>query len=135
VDLPINSVNLAVCGAHLKGLPLHDQLESLGAKFVRACRTSPSYRFYALPGTVPAKPGLVRVADGGSQIVIEIYALNRAAFGEFVAAIPAPLGVGKIETEDGDEVSGFLCEPHALDGAEDITKLGGWRRFLGSQTG
>ena len=129
-DLPSNTVQLAVCGAHLKGLPLHPQLESLGAKFVRSCKTAPAYRFYALPGTVPPKPGLLRVAEGGSQIEIEIYALSSAAFGEFVAAIPAPLGVGKIETDDGVEVTGFLCESHALAGAEDITALGGWRQFV-----
>ena len=131
-DLPKNTIQLAVCGAHLKGLPLHGQLEALDAKFVRACKTVPAYRFYALPGTVPAKPGLQRVADGGSQVEIEIYALNRAAFGEFVAAIPAPLGVGKIETEDGEKVTGFLCEAHAIDGAEEITQLGGWRQYLQS---
>lgn len=131
-DLPANTVQLAVCGAHLAGLPLHGQLESLQAKFVRACKTAPAYRFYALPGTVPAKPGLQRVAAGGAQIAIEIYALDRAAFGTFVAAIPAPLGIGKIQTEDGEEVSGFLCEAHALDGAEDITELGGWREYLAS---
>ena len=131
-EMPLerNSVQLAVCGAHLKGLPLHHQLTSLGAKFVRACKTAPAYRLFALPDTVPAKPGLQRVSSGGGQIEIEIYSLDRASFGEFVAQIPAPLGIGKIETEDGEAVSGFLCEAHALDGAEDITALGSWRQFV-----
>ena len=56
--------------------------------------------------------------------------LGADAFGRFVANIPAPLGVGKITLDDGTAVSGFLCEAHAVAGAEEITRFGGWRAFL-----
>ena len=46
-----------------------------------------------------------------------------------VAGIPAPLGIGKVTLADGSAVSGFLCEQHALEVAEDITAYGGWRAF------
>jgi len=55
--------------------------------------------------------------------------LPEAAFGRFVAAIPAPLGIGKLTLADGSEVSGFLCEGHAIADARDITAFGGWRAY------
>jgi allophanate hydrolase len=121
---------LAVVGAHLRGQPLNHQLTSRRARFVRQTRTSPHYRFYALPNTQPPKPGLRRVAEKLLQgIEIEVWALDAAAFGSFVAEIPAPLGIGTLELEDGSSVKGFLCEPIALEGAQDITDFGGWRAY------
>ncbi|MDR3456448.1 MAG: allophanate hydrolase [Verrucomicrobiae bacterium] len=123
-------VLLAVVGAHLRGQPLNHQLTSRRARFVRATRTSPHYRLYALANTQPPKPGLRRVAEKLAQgIEIEIWALDEAAFGSFVAEIPAPLGIGTLELEDGGSVKGFLCEPIGLEGARDITEFGGWRAF------
>jgi allophanate hydrolase len=123
-------VLLAVVGAHLRGQPLNHQLTSRRAHFVRATRTSPHYRLYALANTQPPKPGLRRVAEKLAQgIELEIWALDEAAFGSFVAEIPAPLGIGTLELEDGGNVKGFLCEPIGLDGARDITEFGGWRAF------
>lgn len=126
------TVKLAVCGAHLSGLPLNWQLTQLGATLARATRTAPSYRFFALPGTVPPKPGLVRVAPGetGGAIEVEVWDVPLAGYGNFVAAIPAPLGIGTITLEDGSTVQSFLCEAAATVGAKDITALGGWRAFL-----
>ncbi|MCC5844475.1 MAG: allophanate hydrolase [Verrucomicrobia bacterium] len=126
---PQNMVALAVVGAHLRGMALHGQLETLNARFLRAARTAPCYRLYALAETNPPKPGLLRVAEGGAAIEIELYELTPAAFGEFVANIPAPLGIGTLQLEDGGRVKGFLCEPEGLRGAEDITHHGGWRGF------
>jgi allophanate hydrolase len=124
-------VELAVVGAHLRGLPLHHQLTDLGAVFVEATRTAPVYRLHALP-TDPPKPGMVRVTDGGGSVEAEIYSLDAAAFGRFVAAIPPPLTIGTVELADGRTVKGFLCEPAALHGpgTEDITDLGSWRRYV-----
>jgi allophanate hydrolase len=126
---------LAVCGAHLSGLPLNLQLTSLGARLVRATRTAPTYKLFALPDTTPPKPGLVRAAAGesGCAIEVEVWELSTDAFGRFVAAIPAPLGIGTILLEDGTSVQGFLCEAHAVRDARDITALGGWRAFLASR--
>lgn len=131
----INTVSLAVVGAHLRGMPLHHQLEALDARFLRAARTAPCYRLFALAGTKPPKPGLMRVAEGGAAIEIELYELTPAAFGDFVANIPPPLGIGTLQLEDGGSVKGFLCEPEGLHGAEDITHHGGWRGFTAATAG
>lgn len=125
-------VELAVVGAHLRGLALHHQLEELNARFLRATRTAPCYRLYALANTTPPKPGLIRVGDGeaGASIEVETYALSPEAFGRFVAQIPSPLSIGTLRLEDGSEVKGFLCEPAGLQGAPDISVHGGWRSYL-----
>ena len=127
---PASWPRLAVVGAHLSGEPLNQQLTSVGGALVRACRTATSYKLFALPNTTPAKPGMVRAADGtGVALEVEVWALPPAAFGEFVARVPAPLCIGSVELEDGARASGFLCEPHALVGARDISSFGGWRAF------
>jgi allophanate hydrolase len=123
-------IAVAVCGAHMEGLPLNHQLTSRGATFVSRTRTVPAYRFYALPGGPPFRPGLVRVPSGGSSVDVEVWSVPQEHFGSFVAGIPAPLGIGKVDLEDGQQVSGFLCEAHAVEGARDITSLGGWRQYL-----
>jgi allophanate hydrolase len=127
------AIPVAVCGAHMEGLPLNHQLTSRGATFVRRTRTIPAYRFYALPGGPPFRPGLVRVPSGGASIDVEVWSVPGAHFGSFVAGIPAPLGIGKVDLEDGQQVSGFLCESHALEGAQEITALGGWRQYMRAQ--
>jgi allophanate hydrolase len=123
-------LRLAVVGAHLSGEPLNWQLTEIGARLLRTCRTAPSYRLYALPNATPPKPGLVRVAEGGAAIEIEIWEVPAPAFGAFFARVAAPLGMGTLTTEDGEAVKGFLCEAHATAGARDITALGSWRRFV-----
>jgi len=130
---PAATVRLAVVGAHLSGMPLNSQLTSRGATLVGPARTAPDYRFYALPGTVPPKPGLLRVAPNeGAGIALEIWEMPVQHYGSFVALIPAPLGIGTLALEGGGSVQGFVCEAHALQGAEDITHLGGWRAYLDS---
>ncbi len=126
-------IDVAVCGAHMEGLPLNHQLSSRGATFVRRSRTVPSYRFYALPGGPPFRPGLVRVPTGGASVDVEVWSVPEEHFGSFVAGIPAPLGIGRIDLEDGQQVSGFLCEAHAVEGARDITALGGWRQYINAR--
>jgi len=127
------SVNLAVCGAHLSGLPLNWQLTQLGAKLVRATRTAPNYKLFALPGTTPPKPGLIRVAADGAPIEVEVWAVPVAGYGHFVSNIPGPLGIGTITLEDGSTVQSFLCEAIAVEGARDVSSFGGWRAFLAAR--
>ena len=123
-------VLLAVVGAHLRGQPLNHQLTSRRARFVRRTRTAPYYRLYALTNTQPPKPGLRRVAEKLPQgIEIEVWALDEAGFGSFVAEIPPPLGIGTLDLDDGTSVKGFLCEPIGLEGARDITEFGGWLAY------
>ena len=101
-DVGPDEIALAVCGAHMSGLPLNRELTARGARFLRACRTAPIYGLHALAGGPPARPGLV----------------------------PAPLCIGAIALEDDTLVKGFLCESQDLSGAADITGFGGWRAYL-----
>ncbi len=126
------SLAIAVVGAHLSGLPLNGQLRERGATLLEATSTAPHYRFYALPGTTPPKPGLQRVAAGGAAIAVEVWSVPMAHVGSFLALIPPPLGLGSIELADGRHAHGFLCEAFALAGARDITEFGGWRAYLRS---
>lgn len=129
------SVRLAVVGAHLWGMPLNAQLTERGAVLVGTANTAPHYNLYALPGTTPPKPGLFRVAPGqGAAIALEIWDMPMAHYGSFVALITAPLGIGTLELDDASTVQGFICEAHALHGAENITPLGGWRAYVASRT-
>ncbi|MCR6632794.1 MAG: allophanate hydrolase [Magnetospirillum sp.] len=123
-------VAVAVVGAHLAGQPLHSQLVERRARLLATTRTAPGYSFYALAGTVPAKPGLVFDGKGAGNIEVEVYEMDHAAFGSFVALIPPPLGIGTLTLADGSQVKGFLCEAHAVEGATDITGCGGWRNWL-----
>jgi allophanate hydrolase len=125
-----DSVRVAVVGAHLSGLPLNHQLTERGARLEKTARTAARYRLYALPGTTPPKPGLVRDAEKGSVIDVEVWRLPVSEYGSFVAGIASPLGIGRVELDDGEWVQGFLCEGWAVRGAEEISHLGGWRAYL-----
>ena len=123
-------VDVMVCGAHMSDLPLNKQLLERGAWQISTTRTAPIYRFYALPGGPPFRPGLVQVSEGGVAVDVEVWRMPVEHFGSFVAGIPAPLGIGKVKLEDGSSVSGFLCEAIGVAGATDISALGGWRQYL-----
>jgi allophanate hydrolase len=126
-----DEVALAVVGAHLSGMPLNGELKAFGARLVAETTTTPDYRLYALAGTMPPKPGLLRVATGsGAAIAVEIWALPLARFGAFVAKVPPPLSIGTLTTADGRAVKGFLVEAEATQGARDISAFGGWRAFM-----
>ncbi len=123
-------VPVAVVGAHMSGLPLNGQLLELGGRLESAGKTAPVYRFYALPGGPPHRPGLLRVAAGGGAIELEVWSLPADRIGDLLRKIPAPLGLGTVSLADGTSVPGFLCEAHATAGAKDITSLGGWRAYV-----
>ena len=129
---PPDTIELAVVGAHLSGMALNRELTDRGATFVRAVPTEAAYRLYALPGGPPERPGLVRV-EAGAAIDTEVWALTPAAFGDFVARIPPPLGIGTLRLADGTAVKGFLCETVATDGARDISAYGGWRAYVAAR--
>src|SRR3978361_76329 len=118
-------IELFVVGAHLSGMALNSQLTGLGGELKRAVSTMPDYKFYALPNTTPPKPGMVfSPGSAGPGIAGEVWALTPEAFGRFVAAIPSPLGIGRVALADGSSVSGFLCEAYAVRGAVEITQFG-----------
>ena len=140
-DLPFEQTNgasietsacipVVVCGAHLHELPLNWQLTERGARLLETTQTAAAYRMYALSGGPPYRPGLIRDDAQGAAIEIEIWDVPREHFGSFVAGIPAPLGIGKVETRDGRWLPGFICEGYGIEGAREITELGGWRAYL-----
>lgn len=131
---PSGQVRVAVCGAHMSGLPLNAQLTSRGGRLVAVTRSAPLYKLYALPGGPPARPGIVR-SEGGAAIELEVWELPAREFGSFVAGIPGPLGIGTVELADGTKVQGFVCEAWAAAGATDITAHGGWRAWLAARAG
>lgn len=125
-----DQIDVLVCGAHLDGLPLNWQLRERGATLKQSTKTAPGYRMYALAGGPPFRPGLVFDESTSGQIEVEIWSIPAAEFGSFVAGIPAPLGIGKVKIEDGSMVSGFICEPYGIEGAQEVTHLGGWRAYV-----
>jgi allophanate hydrolase len=129
---PSGLVRVAVCGAHLSGLPLNWQLTQRDARLVQSTHSAPCYQLFALPGGPPYRPGMLRVAEGGAAIELEVWELPAQNFGSFVAGIPAPLGIGSVELTDGSQVQGFVCEAYATSLAKDISHLGGWRAYLRS---
>jgi allophanate hydrolase len=126
-----DEIAIAVVGAHLSGMALNGELVALGGRLIEATATAPDYMLYALKGTTPPKPGMLRVRQGtGSAIQLEVWALSPAAFGTFVAGIPPPLSIGTVRLADGSAVKGFLVEAAAVEGARDISAFGGWRAFM-----
>lgn len=126
----MDTIDVVVCGAHLEGLPLNWQLLDREAQLMEKTLTAASYRFYALAGGPPFRPGLIRDDANGSAIEVEVWRLNSKTFGSFVAGIPQPLGIGKVELADGRWVPSFICEGYAIDDAEEITQFGSWRSFM-----
>ncbi|MEQ5814069.1 allophanate hydrolase [Marinobacter sp. NFXS11] len=128
------TVQVAVVGAHLSGMPLNTQLSERYAVLLEQTTTSANYRLFALPNTTPPKPGLKRAAPGeGREIIVEVWEMPASAFGSFVDLIPAPLGIGNVELADGRWVNGFVCEGYGFEGAEDVTEFGGWRAYIASR--
>lgn len=124
------TIDVLVCGAHLSGLPLNHQLTSRRGTLVETTHSANCYRMYLLAGGPPFRPGMIRDPDQGVALPVEIWRLPADQFGSFVAGIPAPLGIGQVELHDGRWVAGFICEPIGLEGAREITGLGGWRDYL-----
>lgn len=134
LPMPVaDTIDVLVCGAHLSGLPLNWQLTDRKAFLKQVTSTAKAYRMYALAGGPPYRPGLFRDTDNGAAIAVEVWSVPAEHFGSFVAGIPAPLGIGKVELADGTWVSGFICEPCGLKGAEEISELGGWRNYIATR--
>lgn len=127
---PSSPITVAVVGAHLSGQPLNAQLTERNAVFLETTRTAGGYRFVALPGTMPPKPGLIADRNAAGGIEVELWQLDPAGFGSFVSLIPPPLCIGTLRLADGRLVKGFLCEAEAAEGAEYITHHSGWRAYL-----
>jgi allophanate hydrolase len=128
---PHGCILMAVVGAHLTGQPLNWQMTQRKATLVRSTRTHGDYRLYAVPNTTPPKPGLVyEPGFGGQGIEVEVWAMPEDTVGSFLNTIPPPLSLGTLRLADGSTVKGFLCEPAGIAGAQEITHLGGWRKYI-----
>ena len=127
---PPDRLSLLLFGAHMRGLALNVQVLGLGATFIGEVQTAPAYKMVYLPEPAPHRPGVLRVAEGGRSIAAEEWSFPKSALGEFLDGIRQPLGLGEIELGDGRHVHGFLCEFATADTAEDISRFGGWRKFL-----
>jgi allophanate hydrolase len=131
---PAPAFTIVVAGAHLSGMVLNHELTNLGARLIAATKTAPGYKLFAL-ATTPPKPGLVRSPGfSGPGIDVELWSLSSENFARFIAALPAPMGIGKVILADGSVHPGFLCESHALETAADITQYGGWRAYRAAAT-
>ena len=134
-EMPSDRILIAVAGAHLSGEPLNHQLTDRGARLVRKTKTAPSYQLFALPGTSPPKPGLVRVGcETGRSIDVEVWDMPLSGFGGFIDEIPPPLTIGTVHLSDGRVAKGFLCEEIAVRDALNISEFGGWKAYLKSLT-
>ncbi len=125
-------IDIAVCGAHLSGMPLNHQLTERQGVLVKQTQTAERYRLYVLAGGPPYRPGLILDNDNGKAIDIEVWRMPLDRFGEFMLGIPHPLGIGKVFLDDGKQVNSFICEAYAVADAEDITHFGGWRSYIES---
>ncbi len=130
-ETPAEYIELAVCGAHLRGFPLHEQLLELGAEFVSEVRSAAEYRMYALNGGGVLKPGLIHDLTAGTAVYMEVYRMSAAAFGKFVSMILAPLGIGKVRLEDGRVIPGFIGEAEIAGYGLEITEFADWRLYTG----
>ena len=124
------TILLAVCGAHMQGLPLNPQLLNLEAVFVKACKSAVGYRLFDVPQKVPPRPGMLKDASSPYALELEVWEMPLENFGAFIVQIASPLCIGTVFLEDGSSVYGFLCEGDALKGALEISEFGGWRAYL-----
>jgi len=127
------TIDIAVCGAHMSGLPLNYQLTELNAVFVKATKTANGYRLFNVPQKVPPRPGMVRDTQSDAQLELEVWSMPLENFGAFMVQIASPLCIGTVFLEDGSSVYGFLCEYDAIKDADEITGFGGWRAYLHSK--
>jgi allophanate hydrolase len=59
-----------------------------------------------------------------------VWLLGTAMLGDFLAALPAPMALGRVLLSDGTEVVGFACALDAWQSGEDISRHGDWPTYL-----
>jgi len=133
--LPIQQISddmikIVVCGAHMSGLPLNHQLLDRDAILIKQCKTSSFYKLIALPGGPPERPGMIRINEDGTAIEVEVWQMPTEHFGSFLAGIPHPLGLGKVELDDESWQQGFICESYIETQSIDISHYRGWRYYI-----
>jgi gamma-glutamylcyclotransferase (GGCT)/AIG2-like uncharacterized protein YtfP len=125
----LSTVPLAVNGTLMQGLELNQNLQALGAIFVRETTTAPVYRLWSIGDRYPA---MLRVATGGAAIAVEVWEVPAAGLGILLEQEPPGLSLGKVYLNDGEIVLGVLGEPICCEGQPEITQWGGWRAYVKS---
>lgn len=119
-------VSLAVNGTLMRGLELNPNMLAAGAEFVREDRTEPAYRLYSIGDR---HPGMVRVAEGGVSVAVEVWHVPAPGVSAILLQEPAGLCVGKVKLASGEQTLGVLAEPILCEGQKEITQFGGWRAY------
>ena len=120
---------LAVNGTLMRGLELNPNLLAVGAVFVREARTQSDYRLWSINNRHPA---MIRVKHGGVAVDVEVWAVPAAGLASILLREPVGLSIGKVNLSDGSEVLGVLGEPALCEGQREISRFGGWRKFVAS---
>jgi hypothetical protein len=123
---------LAVNGGLMRGLEVNDRLIAVDATFIREDTTEPIYRLFSIDDSYPA---MIRVAEGGNAIAVEIWSVPLAGLCQVLWQEPPGLCVGKVRLADGEEVLGVLGEAIMCKEEREITQYGGWRKYLASKRG
>ena len=100
---------------------------TIGASFARETTTGPHYRLWSIGDRHPA---MIRVADGGAAIAVEVWEVPAAGLATILLGEPHGLCVGKVRLADGEETLGVLGEPVLCEGQREITEYGGWRPYV-----
>ena len=123
-------IHLAVNGTLMRGLELNPNMLAVGAEFIREDQTVPDYRIYSIGDR---HPGMVRVAEGGVAVAVEVWAVPPAGLASILLKEPAGLSIGKVHLANWDEILGVLAEPILCVGQREISEYGGWRAYCASR--
>lgn len=124
------NIELAVNGTLMRGLELNPNLLNAGATFVEETATEPAYRIWSVNDRHPA---MVRVAEGGVAVAVEVWSVPAAGLAAILLAEPPGLSIGKVKLADGRTVLGVLGEPVLCEGQREITAHGGWRAYIAAK--
>ncbi|HEY9625561.1 MAG TPA: gamma-glutamylcyclotransferase [Crinalium sp.] len=119
-------IYLAVNGTLMRGLALNQNLLKAGATFLRETTTEPAYRLWSINDQHPA---MLKVANGGEAIAVEVWKVPPAGICSILLREPPGLCIGKVRLIDGQIVLGVLGEPFLCEGQPEITQWGGWRAY------
>lgn len=123
-------VLLAVNGTLMRGLKLNANMIEVNAEFVREAKTDAHYRCWSINDD---HPGMIRTSDKGNEIELEIWSVSSENLSVLLLKEPVGLCIGKVRLNDGSVVLGVLAEPWLIEGQNEITEFGGWRRYLSSK--
>jgi hypothetical protein len=120
------AIYLAVNGTLMRGLALNGNLLKAGATFVEETTTAPIYRLWSIQDRHPA---MIRVAEGGKAIAVEIWAVPPAGVCAILIQEPPGLCIGKVVLPNNEVVLGVLGEPFLCEDQREITEWEGWRAY------